>query len=72
MSNDGKVADGLPHGGLTRQSQHGLPEVRSEILELVAINQVDLIESLIANDDERSLVARIIADRRNLRDRFAF
>ncbi len=47
-------------------------EVRSEILELVAINQVDLIESLIANDDERSLVARIVADRRNLRDRFAF
>ena len=47
-------------------------EVRSEILELVAMNQVDLIDSLIANDDERSLVARIVADRRNLRDRFAF
>jgi hypothetical protein len=46
--------------------------VRSEILELVATNQVDLIDSLIANDDERSLVARILADRRNLRDRFAF
>ena len=27
---------------------------------------------LIADDDERSLVARIVADRRNLRDRFAF
>jgi hypothetical protein len=47
-------------------------EVRSEILELVAMNQVDLIESLIASDDERVLVARIVADRRNLRDRFAF
>jgi acyl-CoA synthetase (AMP-forming)/AMP-acid ligase II len=47
-------------------------EVRSEILELVAMNQVDLIDSLIANDDERMLVARIVADRRNLRDRFAF
>jgi hypothetical protein len=47
-------------------------EVRSEILELVAMNQVDLIDSLVANDDERSLVARIVADRRNLRDRFAF
>ena len=47
-------------------------EVRSEILELVAMNQVDLIDSLIAGDDERSLVARIVADRRNLRDRFAF
>src|SRR5215831_11775470 len=47
-------------------------EVRSEILELVAMNQVDLIESLIASDDERVVVARIVADRRNLRDRFAF
>jgi len=47
-------------------------EVRSEILELVAMNQVDLIDSLIAGDDERVLVARIVADRRNLRDRFAF
>jgi predicted Ser/Thr protein kinase len=47
-------------------------DVRSEILELVAMNQVDLIDSLIASDDERSLVARIVADRRNLRDRFAF
>src|SRR5262249_4456266 len=47
-------------------------DVRREILELVAMNQVDLIETLIATDDERSLVARIVADRRNLRDRFAF
>jgi len=47
-------------------------QVRSEILELVAMNQVDLIDSLIAGEDERVLVARIIADRRNLRDRFAF
>jgi len=47
-------------------------EVRREILELVAMNQVDLIEPLIANEDERGLVARIVADRRNLRDRFAF
>jgi hypothetical protein len=47
-------------------------EVRSEILELVAMNQVDLIEGLIADDQERTLVGRIVADRRNLRDRFAF
>ena len=47
-------------------------EVRREILELVAMNQVDLIEPLIANEDERGLVTRIVADRRNLRDRFAF
>ena len=47
-------------------------EVRSEILQLVAMNQIDLIEPLIANEQERTLVARIVADRRNLRDRFAF
>jgi hypothetical protein len=39
-------------------------EVRREILELVAMNQVDLIEPLIANEDERGLVAHIVADRR--------
>ena len=47
-------------------------EVRSEILQLVAMNQVDLIDALIASERERSLVARIVAERRNLRDRFAF
>jgi len=47
-------------------------EVRSEILQLVAMNQVDLIETLIASEAERVLVARIVADRRNLRDRFTF
>jgi hypothetical protein len=47
-------------------------EVRSEILQLVAMNQVDLIETLITDDAERALVGRIVADRRNLRDRFAF
>ena len=47
-------------------------EVRSEILQLVAMNQVDLIETLIASEAERALVARIVADRRNLRDRFTF
>ncbi len=47
-------------------------EVRSEILQLVAMNQVDLIDTLIAGEAERILIARIVADRRNLRDRFAF
>jgi predicted Ser/Thr protein kinase len=47
-------------------------EIRSEILELVAMNQLDLIDGLIRTDDERALVARIVSDRRNLRDRFAF
>jgi hypothetical protein len=36
------------------------------------MNQVDLIDGLITDDAERALVGRIVADRRNLRDRFAF
>jgi hypothetical protein len=47
-------------------------EVRSEILELVAMNQLDLIAPLIKTDAERAVVTRIISERRNLRDRFAF
>jgi hypothetical protein len=47
-------------------------EVRSEILQLIAMNQVDLIEPLVAGETERALVARIVSGRRNLRDRFAF
>ena len=47
-------------------------EVRSEILELVAMNQLDLIGSLIKTDAERAIVGRIVSQRRNLQDRFAF
>jgi AMP-binding enzyme C-terminal domain len=47
-------------------------EVRSEILQLVAMNQLDLVDPLIADDDERAVVDRIVAGRRNLRDRFTF
>ena len=47
-------------------------EIRGEILQLVAMNQIDLIDGLIGSDRERALVDRILADRRNLRDRFAF
>lgn len=46
--------------------------VRIEILQLIAMNQVDQIDPLVGNDDERLLVERIAAERRNLRDRFAF
>ncbi len=47
-------------------------EVRNEILELVAMNQLDLIAALVKTDTERALVGRIVSGRRNLRDRFAF
>lgn len=46
--------------------------VRTEILQLVAMNQVELIDNLVASESERAVIARIIAERRNLRDRFAF
>jgi|SRR5690348_8554230 len=46
--------------------------VRTEILQLVAMNQVDQIDTLIADQSEREIVARIVAERRNLRDRFTF
>jgi hypothetical protein len=59
-----QVVDALPRDGAGR--------VRTEILQLVAMNQVDLIDSLIASEGERAIVGRIVANRRNLRDRFAF
>jgi hypothetical protein len=59
-----QVVDSLP-----RNAQG---EVRSEILELVALNQLDLIDPLIKTDAERAIVGQIVSDRRNLRDRFAF
>jgi predicted Ser/Thr protein kinase len=47
-------------------------EVRTEILQLIAMNQVDLIAPLLGSEAERRLVDGIVRDRRNLRDRFAF
>lgn len=46
--------------------------VRREILQLIAMNQVDLIEPLLRDPAERELVSAICDDRKNLRDRFNF
>jgi len=46
--------------------------VRTDILQLVAMNQIDLIAPLIVNKAEEEIVARIVAGRQNLRDRFSF
>src|SRR3974390_1478490 len=59
-----QIVEALP------RDAHGA--VRNEILELVALNQLDLIGSLVKTDSERALVADIVSGRRNLRDRFAF
>jgi len=52
--------------------RNGAGEVRTEILQLIAMNQVDLIAPLLRSDAERQVVDGIVSDRRNLRDRFAF
>jgi hypothetical protein len=75
---DGELRDFLGRSGpeylqvVEALPRNGMGEVRSEILELVALNQLDLISSLIKTEDERALVGRIVSERRNLRDRFAF
>jgi hypothetical protein len=57
------------------QLTHDLPrrsdgEIRVEVLQLVASNQLDQVDHLLANDSERAIVGRIIANRLNLADRF--
>jgi len=45
---------------------------RTEILQLVAMNQVDLIEPLLSNEVDRAFLKDILESRKNLRDRFNF
>lgn len=45
---------------------------RTEILQLVAMNQIDLIEPMMANDTDRAFLKDILEQRKNLRDRFNF
>jgi hypothetical protein len=59
-----QLVDAMPRDALER--------VRSEILQLVAMNQVDLIDPLLKDQGERDVMSRIIAGRQNFRDRFAF
>ncbi|HEX2653873.1 MAG TPA: serine/threonine protein kinase [Xanthobacteraceae bacterium] len=47
-------------------------KVRTEILQLIAMNQVDLIAPLIRSDSERLIIDEVLAGRQNLRDRFSF
>ncbi len=47
-------------------------KVRTEILQLVAMNQVDLIPPLLSSDADRALMRDILDARKNLRDRFSF
>jgi hypothetical protein len=59
------------------QVVHALPRdasgrPRTEILQLVAMNQLDLIEPMMASDTDRAFLKDILEQRKNLRDRFNF
>jgi len=59
------------------QVVHALPrdaagKPRTEILQLVAMNQLDLIEPMMNNDIDRAFLKDILEQRKNLRDRFNF
>jgi serine/threonine protein kinase len=46
--------------------------IRTEVLQLVAMNQVDLLEPLMTSDADRAFLKGILESRKNLRDRFNF
>jgi hypothetical protein len=50
--------------------RHAGGQVRTDILQLVATNQVDSIDPLITSDAERRIVDEILNARHNMRDRF--
>ncbi len=52
--------------------QRAVPQVApvlDDARDFVALNQIDLLDTLIDGDEERAKVARIVENRRNLRDR---
>jgi hypothetical protein len=57
---------------VTALPRDGTGRVRTEVLQLVAMNQVDLIPPLLTSESDRALVHAILEGRKNLRDRFSF
>jgi hypothetical protein len=47
-------------------------KTRTEILQLVATNQLDLIEPMVTSETDRAFLKNILESRKNLRDRFNF
>jgi hypothetical protein len=45
---------------------------RTEILQLVAMNQIDLVEPMMTSETDRAFLMSILESRKNLRDRFNF
>jgi len=59
------------------QVVHALPRdasgnPRTEVLQLVATNQLDLIEPMMTSASDRAFLKDILESRKNLRDRFNF
>jgi hypothetical protein len=50
----------------------GTGKLRTEILQLVAMNQLDLIEPMMTSPADRVFLMSILESRKNLRDRFNF
>jgi hypothetical protein len=46
--------------------------IRTEVLQLVAMNQLDLIEPMMTSATDRAFLMSILEQRKNLRDRFNF
>jgi hypothetical protein len=44
--------------------------IRTEMLQLIASNQLDQVEQLTRDKEERGIVARVVAERRNFADKF--
>ena len=53
-----------------RRDANGKPRI--EFLQLVATNQLDLIETMITNEPDRAFLQAILESRKNFRDRFNF
>src|SRR5450631_3453271 len=47
-------------------------KVRTEVLQLVAMNQLDLIEPMMTSEADRAFLKNLLEARKNLRDRFNF
>jgi hypothetical protein len=47
-------------------------KIRAEVLQLVAMNQLDLIEPMMRSEADRAFLKNILESRKNLRDRFNF
>ncbi len=56
----------------TRLPRDASGKPRTEVLQLVATNQLDLIEPMMTSETDRAFLKNILEQRKNLRDRFNF